>query len=76
MPHRVYMGIVEAVREGRLKEPFTTEDFRKACPGLGAGTYRTFLYKHRLSNPGGNSEVFERVRRGMFRCLRPFKYGL
>jgi hypothetical protein len=76
MPHKVYMSIVEAVRDGRLKEPFSTEDFRTACPGFAPDTYGVFLPKHRRGNPGGNSELFECVRRGTFRCLRPFRYGL
>jgi len=28
-------SIVQAVRQGRLKEPFTKRDFRNACPGGG-----------------------------------------
>ncbi len=61
---------------GRLKEPFTKEDFLSACPGLGDGTYNAFLHKHRVGNPGANSELFELVMPGKFRCIRPFKYGL
>lgn len=76
MAHLVYSAIVKAVRSGRLPEPFTKEDFRKACPGLGVGTYATFLDKHRKGNLGGNSELFERQSPGNFCCLRPFRYGL
>jgi hypothetical protein len=60
MAHKVYGAIVGAVRPGVLLEPFTKEDFRKACPGLGEGTYAAFLDKHRKGNPGGNSELFGR----------------
>lgn len=74
--HRVYTAIVEAVRAGSLREPFTRDDFRRACPGFGAGTYNAFLDKHSLGNPGGNSELFERVAPGQFRVLRPFRYGV
>lgn len=74
--HRVYSAIVAAVRSGRLVEPFTQEDFRRACPGFGEGTYKAFLHKHRRGNPGGNSELFERVGPGRFKLLRPFPYGL
>ena len=73
MAHRVYRAVVEAVESGALGEPFSESDFRAACPGLVPGT---FLHKHAQGNPGGNSELFERVSPGQFKCLRPFKYGL
>lgn len=76
MAHRVYGAIVRAVKSGTLAEPFSKEDFQAACPGFGAGTYNAFLDKHSRGNPGGNSELFERVSAGRFRCLRPFRYGL
>jgi hypothetical protein len=75
MAHKVYAAIVGAVKSGVLLEPFTKEDFRKACPALGDGTYATFLDKHRKGNPGGNSELFERQSPSRFTCLRPFRYG-
>lgn len=74
--HRVYSATVAAVRAGRLTEPFSQRDFRRACPGFAEGTYRVFLNKHRRGNPGGNSELFERVSPGRFRLLRPIRYGL
>lgn len=74
--HRVYACIVRAVSIGKLKEPFARDDFRKACPGFGEGTYRAFLHKHRVGNPGGNSELFERVSPGRFKLVRPYEYGL
>lgn len=76
MSHKVYKAIIEAIRYGRLREPFTPNDFREECPDLGQGTYNAFLYKHRVGNPGGNSELFELVSPSSFRCVRPFKYGL
>ena len=76
MKHRVYAAIVYAVKTGKLIEPFNKQNFQKACPGYGDGTYNAFLHKHRESNPGGNSELFKKVGPGMFRCSRPFKYGL
>lgn len=76
MEHKVYGAIVKAVGAGELVEPFTTQDFRAACPGLGDGTYNAFLYKHSRGNPGSNSDLFEKTGPGKFRCLRPFKYGL
>ena len=69
--HRVYVCIVEAVRTGDLKEPFTIADFRRACPGFGEGTYNAFLHKHAVGNPGGNSDLFERVAPGRFELLQP-----
>lgn len=76
MAHKVYRSIVEAVGVGKLKEPFTKDDFKNACRGLGEGTYNAFLYKHRRGNPGDNSELFEMVKPGRFRLIRPLKYGL
>ncbi len=76
MAHRVYKAIVNAVKVGSLAEPFSKYDFETTCPGFGAGTYNAFLDKHSEGNPGGNSELFERVSPGKFRCLRSFRYGL
>jgi hypothetical protein len=76
MAHRVYEAIVRAVRSGRLREPFSSADFRRVCPGFGDGTYSAFPFKHRQGDPGGNSELFEQVGPNSFRCLRPFRYGL
>lgn len=59
-----------------MTEPFTSDDFRKACPGLGHGTYNAFLHKHSVDNPGGASELFRRVSPGWFELLRPFRYEL
>ena len=59
-----------------MKGPFTKEDFRKAFPGFGEGTYNAFLWKHRVGNPSGNTELFELVEKGKFKVVRPFKYGL
>src|SRR5690349_8507823 len=73
--HRVYEALVKAVEEGRLVEPFGRDDFRRACLGLGEGTYNAFLDKHSRGNPGRNSDLVERVAPGRFRLLRPLKYG-
>jgi len=74
--HRVYRSIVAAVKSEELKEPFTKDEFRKACPGFAEGTYGTFLPKHRVGNPGGDSELFEEVSLRRYRLVRPYKYGL
>jgi|KBSMisStandDraft_5_1062788.scaffolds.fasta_scaffold3358495_1 hypothetical protein len=76
MQHSVYASIVNSVKCKKLVEPFTVQDFKRACPGFGAGTYNAFLYKHRQGNLGDNSELFELVSKGKFSCIRPFKYGL
>jgi len=72
--HTVYFKIVDAVKTGKLEEPFTREEFKRACPSLGQGTYQAFLNKHRRGNPGNNSELFERTDTGKFKVIRPFKY--
>ena len=74
--HQVYSAIVSAARAGRLQEPFGPKDFQRACPGFAEGTYQVFLNKHRRGNPGGNSELFERVAPGQFRLLYPIRYDL
>jgi hypothetical protein len=74
--HEVYRSIVTAVRKGRLSEPFSSEDFRRTCPGFGVGTYQAFLWKHRKGNPGGNSELFVQAGRGTFRVMRPLRYDV
>lgn len=76
MGHRVYAAIVDAVRTGRLQEPFSPGQFREACPGLGEGTYRAFLAKHRVGNLGDQSELFEWTAPASFRLVRPIRYGL
>jgi hypothetical protein len=74
--HRVYREIVAAVEAGQLAEPFSAADVCRACPGIPEGTPGTFLPKHRWGNPGGNTELFERVGRGRYRLPRPLRYGL
>jgi hypothetical protein len=74
--HTIYTAIVRAVELGDLLEPFTTDDFRTACPNFAASTYSTFLAKHCDKNLGGNSVLFCRVARGSYQLTRPFLYGL
>ena len=70
---KVYKAIVEAVEDGRLKEPFDEYAFRKACPGFGEGTYYCYLYKHRVNNPGGYVEFFRLLPPGRFKLIKPIK---
>ena len=58
-----------AVRDGRLQEPFRARDVKRACPGFADKTFNVFLPKHRRGNPGGNTELFKRVDRGLYRLL-------
>ena len=76
MTHKVYTAIIKAVREKRLKEPFTSCNVRRACPEINPRTPGTFLPKHAKGNPGGNSELFEKIGRGSFQLLYPIIYGL
>jgi hypothetical protein len=72
--HKVYLSIVKAIKNGELQEPFTVKDFKRACPNLGEGTYPVFLNKHRVGNPGGNTELFIRIAPGLFKMVRPYRY--
>jgi len=74
--HRLYRCIVRAFKSGNLREPFGAADLGKACQGFAEDTYGTFLPKHAVGNPGGNSELFERVARGRYKLVRPYKYGI
>lgn len=76
MKHKTYRLIVNAVKNGQLRESFSQKDFSRACPGLPEGTYNAFLHKHALGNPGNYSELLIRVSPGRFKCIRPFKYEL
>ena len=51
-------NIREAVRRGRLVEPFSPQDVNIA---LGITYGSTFLPKHRVGNPGGNTELFVQI---------------
>ena len=57
--------ICEAVRTGRLSEPFSSSHVKTTCPGWADQTYRTFLAKHAEGN-GQTTELFTRVSRGRY----------
>lgn len=59
--------IYSAVAGGRLKEPFSPADVRRACPSYAARTPGTFLPKHCVSKPGADTKWFERVSRGLYK---------
>ena len=60
--------IIEAVKEGKIKEPFDEEDVKKACPGFAEETYRNVLVHHRIGNPINQPEYFKRLESGKY-CL-------
>ena len=59
--------IRRAVRDGRLNEPFGAGDVIRAGICRARSTPGTFLPKHRVGNPGGNSELFVRVASAKYR---------
>ena len=73
--HMVYSAIVTAVRRG-LNEPFSPADVTAACPTISPTTPSTFLPKHEIHKPGKDTKLFERVRRGRYKLLKPIRYGL
>jgi hypothetical protein len=56
--------IREAIRNGSLKEPFRAADVNRALRIKYAGV---FLPKHRVGNPGNNTEHFVQLERGLYR---------
>ncbi len=65
---RTIRSIREAVADGRLREPFSPSEVNEAIGITYAGT---FLPKHRVRNPGSNTEHFRRVseRPALYRLL-------
>jgi hypothetical protein len=58
--------IYDAVKAGKLAEPFDAAMVRRACPGWSEKSYGVFLSKHADGN-GANTELFARVRPGYYR---------
>lgn len=67
---RIVKEIEAAVRSGRLGARFTARACRDAISGFADCTFPTFLPKHRKGNPGGYSEYFRRIKRGLYELLR------
>lgn len=63
---KILSSIEKAISNGSLPRQFTSNDFKKACPGFGKGTYNAFLWKHREGNPGEKPEYFRKIDRGLF----------
>jgi hypothetical protein len=64
MERETIRRIREAVRSGRLETRFTPAQVNSL---LGIDWGGTFLPKHRVGNPGGFTERFVRVDRGLYR---------
>jgi len=64
MERETIRKIREAVRTGKLGLEFTTAEVNAVLKIHWAGT---FLPKHRVGNPGGYTELFVRVRPGVYR---------
>ena len=60
--------IRQAVAAGELVEPFTAKDVVNAKSiSCTPSTPGTFLPKHCVGNPGGDTELFTYVGRGLYR---------
>lgn len=58
--------VYDAVKAGRLLQPFDAAMAKMACPGWADKTYHTFFGKHSVGN-GKETELFVRLRRGFYR---------
>ena len=67
---KLYHSILKAIKNGKLMEPFSSNDVKMACPGFDEKTYAVFLPKHRRGNPGNNSVLFERISKGRYKVIR------
>jgi len=56
--------IREAIETGTLVQPFRSADVNRA---LGIDYAGVFLPKHRVGNPGGFTEHFVQIERGLYR---------
>jgi hypothetical protein len=63
MERETIRRIREALKSGRLKRSFKPTDVNSALAIHWAGT---FLPKHRVGNPGRNTELFVRIQRGLY----------
>jgi len=59
--------IREAIRAGHLSREFTPNDVNLVLSIHWAGT---FLPKHRVGNPGGNTELFVRIEPSLYRVKK------
>ncbi|GEM_PF-6523191 len=62
------MTLIDDIRSRfSTNENFTAMEVRERCPDWKPSTYSTFLAKHCVDNPGGYTEFFERVSKGVYR---------
>jgi hypothetical protein len=61
--------VYEAVRSGKLAQPFSADSVKRACPGRAEGTYRNFFNKYRVGNPSGTTELFVRRASNRFEII-------
>ena len=64
---RLIQEIRAAVRAGRLKAPFSPKDIKRAGVRCADKTPASFLAKHCVGNPGGNTELFIKVAPGRYK---------
>ena len=71
---KIYCCLKNAINLNILKEPFTTDDFKKICNDvINGNTYKVFLNKHKKGN-GKETELFikdENCKK--YSLIRPFK---
>ena len=60
MSGRLITDIRRARRLRKLNKRFSPAEVRSEVSGWATATYGTFLPKHRVGNPGGNTELFVR----------------
>lgn len=66
MAGKLYRCIKEAVKNGKLKEPFMKNAIKELCPDFKDATYSNYFTKHRVDNPSKVSEQFIRHVDGTF----------
>ena len=66
---RLIRCLRRARRDGRLPKRFRAADAWKACPEAAESTFRTFLPKHCIGNPGRDSVLFVRHARGLYSLI-------
>ena len=49
-----------------IRKRFGAANVKRACPGWSHRTYSSFLPKHRVGNPGGNTELFSQHEDGSY----------
>jgi len=64
MERNTIKRIHEAVETGKLRSEFTAAQVNTV---LGINFAGTFLPKHRVGNPGKNTELFVRIRAGLYK---------